>query len=268
MKETKKVWKELGKRRSQVNYRGPTEEEWRRSSSVKRAFISIPPPLPLINSISHFKQLFQNSVDHNEVHLLGFLAFFFFFFFISHFSFLFVKEKMSWVEEKNLHFTVKFFPRLQDREEECVKAVMEQVLKSTPSFEIRLKSVNVFPNWKKPRVFWISLEEKSRVKLKKLNEEITTLLKEKYDLNDPPLQPKYQPHLTIARWRDVPSHSFNQTSLKVFSNFFSPSDFPSFQFDTLQLLHSTLHKDSLPQYSLLHSLPLSSNQNKQSLVVE
>ena len=67
--------------------------------------------------------------------------------------------KASWVRPGNIHLTLKF---LGDTPSEWVAEIRKIVPKAVelfPVFKVALDGVDVFPNFKKPRVLWINLKD-------------------------------------------------------------------------------------------------------------
>ncbi len=109
------------------------------------------------------------------------------------------EEKIKWVNPEILHITLSF---IGDTSEEQVNYISEQLEKITSgysSIELHFKELGVFPNLRKPRVFWIGMERNEL--LENLQGKIEVMLRN-YGIkreNKP-----FSPHLTIARikWID------------------------------------------------------------------
>ena len=94
-----------------------------------------------------------------------------------------------------IHFTLQFLGEIDEEKCERVKDVLNEI--DFSGFEISLKDVGGFPNFKNPRVIWVGIEKNGAEKLTELANEIgtklTTLGFEK--------EKKFKPHLTIFRIR-------------------------------------------------------------------
>tara|TARA_B100000427_G_scaffold70643_1_gene56931 strand:- start:3031 stop:3570 length:540 start_codon:yes stop_codon:yes gene_type:complete len=94
-----------------------------------------------------------------------------------------------------IHFTLQFLGEIDEEKCEQVKDVLNKI--DFSGFEISLKDVGGFPNFKNPRVIWVGIEKNGAEKLTELANEIgtklTTLGFEK--------EKKFKPHLTIFRIR-------------------------------------------------------------------
>ena len=94
-----------------------------------------------------------------------------------------------------IHFTLQFLGEIDEEKCEQVKDVLNEI--DFSEFEISLKGVGGFPNFKNPRVIWVGIEKNGAEKLTELTNEIgrklTTLGFKK--------EKKFKPHLTIFRIR-------------------------------------------------------------------
>ena len=92
-----------------------------------------------------------------------------------------------------IHFTLKFLGEIDQVKYDQVKEIIKKIPFS--SFDISLKGVGGFPNFKNPRVVWIGIDKNGAEKLisitNKIKIELATLGFEKAK--------KFKPHLTIFR---------------------------------------------------------------------
>ena len=94
-----------------------------------------------------------------------------------------------------IHFTLQFLGEIDEEKCEQVKDVLNKI--DFSEFEISLKSVGGFPNFKNPRVIWVGID-KGGQQLSEIAKEIgikLTALGFKEDK-------KFKPHLTIFRVRE------------------------------------------------------------------
>jgi 2'-5' RNA ligase len=71
-------------------------------------------------------------------------------------------KRAAWVPRDGMHVTVRF---LGDTEEDMVPEIDEmlsEALAEHPPFEARLVGGGAFPNIRRPKVFWVGLEDKLR----------------------------------------------------------------------------------------------------------
>ena len=67
-------------------------------------------------------------------------------------------EKIKWVEEYNIHITLKFFGETEEKRILEIKRVMEQIAGQTDVFQISLSGLGIFGSRYSPRVIWTGLE--------------------------------------------------------------------------------------------------------------
>ncbi|OGW84245.1 MAG: 2'-5' RNA ligase [Omnitrophica bacterium RIFCSPLOWO2_01_FULL_45_10] len=104
---------------------------------------------------------------------------------------------VKWVENNNIHLTLKFLGEVDDKKVEEVKANLEAIAKETRPFEITLKDVGAFPKIDYPRVIWAGLDkgvQESKVLAEKIDEALSGIGFEKE------ARP-FAAHLTIGRVR-------------------------------------------------------------------
>ena len=104
---------------------------------------------------------------------------------------------VKWVEEKNLHFTVKFLGNVDVSLVTKLVGKVETALDDCQPFFLELGGTGVFPNFKSPRVFWVGLkgEVDQLMKIQQKTEEVHL------SLGFLPEKQKFTPHLTLARIR-------------------------------------------------------------------
>ncbi|PMP67378.1 MAG: RNA 2',3'-cyclic phosphodiesterase [Thermodesulfobacterium geofontis] len=106
--------------------------------------------------------------------------------------------KLKWVEEENLHLTIRFFGNISENLVEKIYKKCKEVCKEIDPFELRLSSAGYFPFKGTPRVIWIGIEALSN-NLFKLNDLLKKALK--------PLKlkengEKFHPHITLLRVKE------------------------------------------------------------------
>ena len=113
---------------------------------------------------------------------------------------------VKWVDEKNIHLTLKFLGEIDEEKCNKIKAILDQIADSTRSFEISINNIGAFPKIDHPRVIWVGLDKGSAE---------SKLLAEKIDnaLSGIGFEKEARPftaHLTIGRVRS----SKNKQALK------------------------------------------------------
>ncbi len=106
-------------------------------------------------------------------------------------------KNVKWVEEKNLHITLKFLGNIDDKKVKEVKNIMEGIVKKVSKFKAGLEGIGAFPSLSRARVIWIGIKEGEDdfKSLNKMIEKATTPLGFKNEHH------RFTPHLTIGRLR-------------------------------------------------------------------
>ncbi len=104
---------------------------------------------------------------------------------------------VKWVEQQNLHLTVKFLGAVDDRRViEITRAVAEATV-GTGSFELSLGGLGFFPSPRRPRVFWVGVQGELD-KLRLLHQQVEECLAALGWALD---SQTFVPHLTLGRLR-------------------------------------------------------------------
>jgi 2'-5' RNA ligase len=94
---------------------------------------------------------------------------------------------VKWVEEENLHVTLKFFGEVAEGKAGELGNWLASRVGGTGGFEIKLAGMGTFPAGKHPRVVWVGVDQgKERMA------ELARSLDE----------PEFVPHVTIGRIKD------------------------------------------------------------------
>ncbi|MCK4912735.1 MAG: RNA 2',3'-cyclic phosphodiesterase [Candidatus Omnitrophica bacterium] len=111
----------------------------------------------------------------------------------------FKKHDLSfkWVNPDNLHLTLKFLGNINQEQAEKVKEIITKVSIKFTSFETNLKSFGFFPNKKKPKVFFISLDKE------KLLLDIAEKLEKRLETLGFMKENRFKSHITLARIKDL-----------------------------------------------------------------
>lgn len=103
-----------------------------------------------------------------------------------------------WVAPESIHLTLKFLGDVPvDRLAE-LEAALQRACEGVAPFDIALFGLGCFPNLRRPRVVWVSVEERSGV-LKRLQSAVE---RELARAGFRPEGGDFTPHLTLARIRD------------------------------------------------------------------
>lgn len=150
--------------------------------------------------------------------------------------------RMKWVEEKNLHVTLRFLGEVEEARIHLVTGAARETASGLEGFRTELGSLGAFPNLRRARVFWWGLSggaEESMSLFDRLEERLVAqgIEAEKR---------RYHPHLTLARLRypaPLPLESF------------SPPSGLSFTASSFTLYQSTLTPQG-PTYKIVEEFKL------------
>ncbi|MCF7875119.1 MAG: RNA 2',3'-cyclic phosphodiesterase [Candidatus Omnitrophica bacterium] len=115
--------------------------------------------------------------------------------------------KAKWVNNKNLHITLKFLGNINQEQLDTVKKIIAGISGRYNPFELHLKSFGFFPNSRKPRIFFISFCPGKR--LEALSESLGKRLNQVGFKEDK----KFRPHITLARIKSL--KNIKQLSEKI-----------------------------------------------------
>lgn len=103
-------------------------------------------------------------------------------------------DKIKWVNNKNIHLTLKFLGDSSIDEINGITEELSQILPKFSKFEIKVSNFGVFSDVKKPKVLWFGFSEYENLEL--LNHVIKRIVS-KLGFNSDDFS--FCPHLTIAR---------------------------------------------------------------------
>ena len=103
-------------------------------------------------------------------------------------------EKIKWVEENNIHITLKFFGETEEKQIPEISRVLQETGSITKGFSFFLKGLGVFGSSYEPRVIWAGIEPYRELAetMKKLQEGFREI---GYDHD----RQNLVPHLTLGR---------------------------------------------------------------------
>lgn len=115
-------------------------------------------------------------------------------------------NSVRWSKPDSIHLTLNF---LGDVEKERMDDIFDAVKRATEGnapFQINISGTGAFPNYKRPTVYWIGVNESSGA-LHSIQQKIETELEK---LGFPKEKRKFSPHLTIGRVKS--QHGLNEIS--------------------------------------------------------
>lgn len=108
------------------------------------------------------------------------------------------RAPLKWVDERNIHITVKFLGDVEDAAVPDVLARLRTACAPEEPFDITLSGVGTFPPGRPPRVLWVGVTENAEI-VKRLAAKID---KELAALGIEPEAKEFHPHVTLARVKD------------------------------------------------------------------
>lgn len=155
-------------------------------------------------------------------------------------------DDLKVVDARQLHVTLRFLGDVRDEES---RAAAESIRgRALPSaFDITLRDVGAFPDWRKLNIIWAGLDDASgtTARLHALVQEATAAI------GAPPEDRAYRPHLTIARKRGDRAADRARDVLGPYRG----RVFGTARVDRFNLYRSTLTPQG-PVYDVVEAFPL------------
>jgi 2'-5' RNA ligase len=104
---------------------------------------------------------------------------------------------VRWVNPEKIHLTLKFFGNIEESRIDPIFKSIEEPIRNTQPFSLRVRGVGAFPNLKNPRVIWMGLTDGEEV-LTSFQRQIDTQLER---IGFQPEDRHFHPHLTLGRMR-------------------------------------------------------------------
>ncbi len=153
---------------------------------------------------------------------------------------------VKWVSVENLHITLKFLGEVPEKLTEVIQQRLIGTSGRHIPFDLKLRSIGVFPDRKRPRVVWIDIV--SPEELAKLQQAIEETLE---TLGFTREDRAFSPHLTIGRVRSLRGRDFLLKAMEALKDI----DFGNISVDRIYLMKSDL-KPAGAQYSVIAEFPL------------
>lgn len=146
---------------------------------------------------------------------------------------------VKWVEEENLHITLKFLGEIKEEKIKEIEKILDEVSHKFKSFEVSLGQLGGFPDFKNPRVLWIGVLPSEKI------EEIFKFVEERVErISIEREERKFHPHITVARIKERKGIYFER---KKFDN--------KFKVDNVVLFKSDLRPEG-PVYTKIKEVKL------------
>ncbi len=160
--------------------------------------------------------------------------------------------EVRWTDPEKIHLTLKFFGNIEESRIDPIFKSIEEPIRNTLPFSIKVRGVGAFPHLKNPRVIWIGLVEERGI-LTSLQKQIETQL-EKVGIQ--PENRPFHPHLTLGRMKS----SRGKEELVGRMERHREEEFGDFQVERVVLFKSDL-RPSGPIYTPLRELRLGERNN-------
>jgi 2'-5' RNA ligase len=108
-------------------------------------------------------------------------------------------ENVKWVEEENIHLTLKFLGQVDERALYDVCRAVQEVAGEHEPFEMTVEGLGAFPHQRRPRVLWAGVSGGTEP-LIELAEHIDLAMEQLGWGREPR---RFTPHITIGRFRRV-----------------------------------------------------------------
>lgn len=124
-------------------------------------------------------------------------------------------EKITWVDERNIHITLKFFGETPEDDISRIIDVFEKVTLRHEPFEVGLEQTGIFGSSYNPRVIWFGMSHCEPM-LKLADDVLISLEKAGFPRDDQ----HFRPHLTIGRVRFIQNKKYFQQVIDKYKTTF------------------------------------------------
>ena len=161
-----------------------------------------------------------------------------------------VPDGIQWANPDGLHLTLKFLGNIPAAAVDPLLECLHAVAQEAAPFTLRLDSLGMFPNRRRPRVLWAGIvgDVDALSRLQQASEARINAL------GHPPEQRPFRPHITLGRpRRSVSDANLSRIGQVVFS--LSPPRPVQWTVDSIEVMQSELHPSGA-RYTVLGSAPL------------
>ncbi len=156
------------------------------------------------------------------------------------------REKIKWVEEENIHITLKFFGETPESSIDLICETLEDVALEHNPFEIRLQNTGMFGSRYNPRVIWFGMEQNPA--LESLAENVIKQLEKAGFEHD---GQRFRAHLTVGRIKFInDKRNFQKTLDRMKDTFIQ-----TVAVDEFNLYESVLRPQG-PEYTVIERFRL------------
>ncbi len=108
--------------------------------------------------------------------------------------------ELAWVPESRMHLTLKFLDEQPEERLEAIQAAVADVAGRHRELVMSIGGVGAFPNFRRPRVVWMGVNQDARLEL--LHHDVELACERiGFEVDGRP----FRPHLTLARVRRAPA---------------------------------------------------------------
>ena len=102
---------------------------------------------------------------------------------------------VRWVRHDGIHLTLKFLGEVEESHIENIIAELEQIALKYRPFSVTLSGKGAFPNFQRPKVFWVGIKEPSG-SIENIQQDIENAL---VPIGFEKESRRFSPHLTLGR---------------------------------------------------------------------
>jgi 2'-5' RNA ligase len=105
--------------------------------------------------------------------------------------------EVRWVSPDKIHLTLKFFGNIEESRVDLILKSIEEPIRNTLPFSLKVRGIGAFPSLKNPRVIWMGLMDGKEVLVSFQKQMESQLEKIGFQPEDRP----FHPHLTLGRMK-------------------------------------------------------------------
>jgi len=154
---------------------------------------------------------------------------------------------VRWVSPEKIHLTLKFFGNIEESRIDPIFKSIEEPIRDTSPFSLKVRGVGAFPQLNNPRVIWMGLVD-GKETLASFQKQIEKQLEK---IGFQPEDRPHQPHLTLGRMKS----SRGKRELVEKMEKHKEEEFGDFQVDRVVLFKSDLRPTG-PIYTPLKEMKL------------
>jgi RNA 2',3'-cyclic 3'-phosphodiesterase len=154
-------------------------------------------------------------------------------------------ERIKWVEDHNIHVTLKFLGDTEVKKIPEIEHVLQQVASGHSPFAVRLNTLGIFGSRYDPRIIWVGIEPYDHLVMlmKDLHAELKTIGYE-------PDRQNLVPHLTVGRIKEIKDKQLFRRIIGKFREISSKE-----MIVTECVLYESILKKEGPVYLILRTFP-------------